>query len=80
MSQKIESGTNFKLPHMHLQTTNSEHHASGEFGYQNFGAQLTMEFFNATKFANIVTNSGAKYLVFTSKHHDGYTNFNSQEL
>ena len=50
------------------------------FEYQNFGAQLTMEFFNATKFANIVTNSGAKYLVFTSKHHDGYTNFNSQEL
>ena len=47
------------------------------FEYQNFGAQLTMEFFNATKFANIVTNSGAKYLVFTSKHHDGYTNFNS---
>ena len=47
------------------------------FEYQNFGAQLTMEFFNATKFADIVTNSGAKYLVFTSKHHDGYTNFNS---
>ena len=30
------------------------------FAYQDFGPQLTMEFFNATNFAEIVTNSGAK--------------------
>ena len=32
------------------------------FTYQDFGAQLTTEFFNASKFADIVINSGAKYV------------------
>ena len=33
------------------------------FTYQDFGAQLTTEFFNASKFADIVINSGAKYVL-----------------
>ena len=48
-----------------------------KFTYQDFGPQLTMEFFDPSKFADLVTASGAKYLVFTTKHHDGYTNFDS---
>jgi len=47
------------------------------FTYQDFGPQLTMEFFDPQWFADLVTASGAKYLVFTSKHHDGFVNFNS---
>ena len=47
------------------------------FTYQDFGSQLTMELFDPNQWADIVLKSGAKYLVFTSKHHDGYANFNS---
>ena len=47
------------------------------FSYQDFGSQLTMELFDPSRWADIVLKSGAKYLVFTSKHHDGYANFNS---
>ena len=31
-----------------------------KFRYQNFGSQLTMEFFNASEIADIVAGSGAK--------------------
>ena len=48
-----------------------------KFTYQDFGSQLTMEFFDPNWFADVVTASGAKYLVFTSKHHDGFANFDS---
>merc|ERR1719370_158605 len=36
-----------------------------------------MEFFNASWIADLVKDSGAKYYVFTSKHHDGFTNWPS---
>lgn len=48
-----------------------------KFTYQDFGPMLTMDFFDAEKFADIVADSGAKYLVFTSKHHDGFCNWPS---
>jgi len=47
------------------------------FQYQDFGPMLTMDFWNADKVADIVADSGAKYLVFTSKHHDGFCNWPS---
>lgn len=47
------------------------------FTYQDFGPMLTMEFFDANWFADLIADSGAKYLVFTSKHHDGFTNWES---
>jgi len=50
---------------------------SPKFTYQDFGPQLKMEFFDANQFADLVKASGAKYLVFTTKHHDGFTNFPS---
>ena len=34
-----------------------------KFTYQDFGPQLTMEFFDPQWFADLVTASGAKYLV-----------------
>jgi alpha-L-fucosidase len=48
-----------------------------KFTYQDFGPMLTMNFFNAKKIADLVAGSGAKYFVFTSKHHDGYCNWPS---
>ena len=35
-------------------------YAPPKFQYQNFGSQLTMEFFNASEIADIVAGSGAK--------------------
>lgn len=43
------------------------------FTYQNFAADFTCELFNATEWAEIFSDSGAQYVVLTSKHHEGYT-------
>lgn len=42
------------------------------FTYQDFAPQFTGEFFNATEWATLFKQAGAKYVVFTSKHHDGF--------
>jgi len=44
-----------------------------DFTYQDFGPRFRAEFFNATQWAELLAASGAKYLVLTSKHHDGFT-------
>jgi alpha-L-fucosidase len=43
------------------------------FTYQEFAKDFTAEFFNATQWSEIFEASGAKYVVLTSKHHEGYT-------
>ncbi|KAF4532148.1 hypothetical protein B566_EDAN015299, partial [Ephemera danica] len=43
------------------------------FSYQDFARDFTAEFFNATEWAELFEASGAKYVVLTSKHHEGYT-------
>lgn len=42
------------------------------FTYQEFANDFTAELFNATEWATIFEQSGARYVVLTSKHHDGY--------
>ena len=42
------------------------------FTYADFGKEFRAEFFNATEWANIFKAAGAKYVVLTSKHHEGY--------
>lgn len=42
------------------------------FTYQEFARDFTAEFFNATEWAKLFEASGAKYVVLTSKHHDGF--------
>lgn len=42
------------------------------FTYQDFAVDFTAEFFNASEWAEIIERSGARYVVLTSKHHDGY--------
>lgn len=42
------------------------------FTYQEFANDFTAEHFNANEWADIFEQSGAKYVVLTSKHHDGY--------
>jgi len=43
------------------------------FTYQDFASDFTGEHFNATEWVELFVQSGAKYVVLTSKHHDGYT-------
>ncbi|CAL4059913.1 unnamed protein product, partial [Meganyctiphanes norvegica] len=43
------------------------------FTYQDFAPQFTAEFFDPEHWAKVFQASGAKYVVLTSKHHEGYT-------
>ncbi|KAG5315248.1 FUCO fucosidase, partial [Pseudoatta argentina] len=43
------------------------------FTYQDFARDFTAEFFNSSEWAELFKASGAKYVVLTSKHHEGYT-------
>lgn len=43
------------------------------FTYRDFAPLLKAELFDADEWAGIFKNSGAKYIVLVSKHHDGYT-------
>ncbi|XP_039448431.1 putative alpha-L-fucosidase [Culex pipiens pallens] len=43
------------------------------FTYQDFASDFTAELFNATEWALLFAQSGARYVVLTSKHHEGYT-------
>jgi len=43
-----------------------------DYSYYNFGKEFKAELFNADDWADIFVRSGAKYIVATSKHHDGY--------
>lgn len=42
------------------------------FTYQEFAADFRAELFNASAWTELFAQSGAKYVVLTSKHHDGY--------
>jgi len=49
------------------------------FKYQDFAPMFKAENFNSTKWANIFKDAGAKYVVLTSKHHEGFTLWPSQQ-
>ena len=43
------------------------------FTYADFAPQFTAEFYNPAQWAALFKKSGAKYVVLTSKHHEGFT-------
>ncbi|XP_046650335.1 alpha-L-fucosidase-like [Daphnia pulicaria] len=43
------------------------------FSYAEFAPKFTAEFYDPLEWAEIFKNSGARYVVLTSKHHEGYT-------
>ena len=50
-----------------------------DFKYQDFAAGFRCEMFNPDDWAKIIKDSGAKYVVLTSKHHEGFTLWPSKE-
>jgi alpha-L-fucosidase len=48
-----------------------------DFSYADFGPQFTARFFQPDDWADLFQASGAKYVVFTTKHHEGFTNWPS---
>ncbi|XP_068222954.1 alpha-L-fucosidase-like [Palaemon carinicauda] len=48
------------------------------FTYAEFATQFTCEFYKPEQWADIFNASGARYIVLTSKHHEGYTNWPSK--
>ncbi|XP_051170480.1 alpha-L-fucosidase-like [Leptopilina boulardi] len=49
-----------------------KHNYPPNFTYQDFARDFTGEFFDPVKWSQLFRDSGAKYVVLTSKHHDGY--------
>ncbi len=49
------------------------------FSYQDFAPMFKAELFDPEQWAALFERSGAKYIVLTSKHHDGYTLWPSAE-
>jgi len=47
------------------------------FTYPQFGPLFTAELWNPDQWADLFLASGAKYIVLTSKHHDGFCNWPS---
>ncbi|MBQ7190934.1 MAG: alpha-L-fucosidase [Kiritimatiellae bacterium] len=52
-----------------------EHHKKYYPGksYQDFATEFTCEYFDPVKWASVLKKSGAKYVVLTSKHHEGFS-------
>lgn len=47
--------------------------------YQDFVKDFKAEFFNPNQWAEVIKQAGAKYVVLTSKHHEGFTLWPSAE-
>ena len=50
-----------------------------DFPYQNFAPMFRAELFNPDHWADVFERSGAKYVVLTSKHHEGFALWPSAE-
>jgi alpha-L-fucosidase len=56
------------------------HHANygEEFAYEEFAPMFQAEMFDPAEWASIFRRAGAKYMVITSKHHDGFCLWDSK--
>ncbi len=50
-----------------------------DYAYQNFAPQFRAELFDPGHWADVFARSGAKYVVLTSKHHEGFALWPSPE-
>lgn len=49
-----------------------------DFEYRDYKDLFKAELFDAVEWADLFAKSGAKYILFTSKHHDGYCMWDSE--
>lgn len=77
MQEKTLSG-NGKFTGMEVYNHHVETYGE-EFTYYDFGKQFTARSFDADKWAKLFEDAGAKYMIITSKHHDGFTLWPSEE-
>ncbi|GAM24961.1 hypothetical protein SAMD00019534_081360, partial [Acytostelium subglobosum LB1] len=50
-----------------------------DFSYQSFAPMFKANLFDVQLWSEVIRASGARYVVLTSKHHEGYTNWPSAE-
>ncbi len=50
-----------------------------DFSYYEFGPMFRADLFNPEEWAELFKNAGAKYIVITTKHHDGFCLWPSEE-
>lgn len=50
-----------------------------DFEYQDFAPQFKAQHFNPDQWADVFKRAGAKYVVLTSKHHEGFTLWPSEQ-
>lgn len=50
-----------------------------DFSYYNFGEMFTADLYNPDEWAKLFEDAGAKYVVITTKHHDGFCLWPSKE-
>jgi alpha-L-fucosidase len=50
-----------------------------DFSYYDFGPMFTADLFNPDEWAELFKNAGARYIVITTKHHDGFCLWPSKE-
>jgi len=65
-----------------IQTGTWEYHRKmygADFDYKDFAPQFRAELFDAAHWAEVFRRSGAKYVVPTSKHHEGFALWPSRE-
>ncbi|SUS06549.1 Alpha-L-fucosidase [uncultured Defluviicoccus sp.] len=68
--------------HEQFQAAFREHHRrlwGEDFAYERFAPMFKAEFFDANRWADLFARSGARYIVPTSKHHDGFCLWPSAE-
>ena len=51
----------------------------GDYEYQNFAPSFRAQLFDPDQWADVLARSGAKYVVLTSKHHEGFALWPSKE-
>ena len=54
-----------------------KHFYAPDFAYSEFARQFRAEFFNPMRWADTFAHSGARYVVLTAKHHEGFCNWPS---
>lgn len=78
-----ESYSEWYWMHLHekKEATTAFHNKNygADFKYPEFEKQFKAELYNPDQWADVFKKSGAKYVVLTSKHHEGYCLWNSAE-